>query len=122
MKESIVDKWDTKVFGKGKFQEEHRLEKMDYDRASGRMKELGVKDKLDLMRQERKHESSVKEIQPKLQAEKLNLAPTLNVLQGALQALDGALRAEKQEQRREQSKLTKAFRNKNMENDLDYTL
>ena len=116
----IADKWDTKVFGKIKFQEEYRTEKWEYDNAVNRLKEFGIRDKLDLRSQERIHESSVKEVQPKLQVEKAAIAPAINILQGALQALDGAMRAERQQQRQEELKLTKAFKGRNMEDELEH--
>lgn len=113
----IADKWDTKVFGKAKFQEQHRSEKWQYDSAKVDLKTFGVKDKFDLRNQEFKHEGNVKEIQPKLQLEKATILPTVNILNGALQALDNALRADKYQQRQEDLKLTKSSKGRNRERD-----
>lgn len=118
----IAQKWDAKVFGKAKFQEEHRFEKWEHDSAVTRLKDIRVKDKFDLRNQERSHECSIKEVQPKLEVEKVQIKPVLNVLQGALQALEGAIRAERYQQAQEQSKLTKAFKGKHREDEWDYSL
>jgi hypothetical protein len=115
----IADKWDTKVFGKAKYQEEHRVDKWEYDNAVSKLKELGIKDKFNLKNEERSQAKNTIEIKPKLEAEKATIAPTLNVLNGALKALEGALRASRQQQHQEQSKITKAFKGKNREDELE---
>lgn len=108
----IADKWDTKIFGKAKFQEDYRNEKWQYDNAIKSLKEYGVRDKFDLRNQESSHESNSNKMQPKLQMEKVNITPIINVLNGALQALEGALRAERQQQYQEQSKYIKTSKGK----------
>jgi len=111
----IADKWDTKVFGKTKFQEEHRTDKWQYDNAVNTLKKYGVRNTFDLRSQEHTHESSIKEIQPKLQVEKVTIITSVNILNGALQALDCALRAQKSEQRQENLRFTKTFKGKRKE-------
>lgn len=72
--------------------------------ASSKLKDLKVRDKFDLRNQERSQEKNIKEAQPKLENKKAAIIPVLNVL-------NGALRAEKQQQRhQERSRYTKAFR------------
>lgn len=115
----IYDKWNTKIFGKAKFQEEHRSEKWHYDNAVDNLKTYGVKDKLDLRSQESTHEFNLKEVKPKLEIDKTTLVPSINVLNNVLRALDSALRTERSVQRQDDLKLTKAFRGKNMEDEIE---
>ncbi|MBU3114539.1 MobQ family relaxase [Clostridium lacusfryxellense] len=115
----IYDKWDTKIFGKAKFQDEHRSEKWHYDNAVDNLKTYGVKDKLDLRGQESTHEFNLKEVKPKLEIDKTTLVPSINVLDDVLRALDSALRTERSVQRQDNLKLTKAFRGKNMEDEIE---
>ena len=111
----IADKWDTKVFGKAKFQQEHSIEKREYDNAVHDLKACGVKNTYDFRSQERIQESSIKEVQPKFQVEKAAIIPSINILAGALQALDCALKAEKYQQHQEEPKFTKPFKRKHRE-------
>ncbi|WP_443660559.1 MobQ family relaxase [Clostridium algidicarnis] len=115
----IYDKWDTKVFGKAKFQEEHRTEKWHYDNAVDNLKTYGVKDKVDLRSQESTHEFNLKEVKPKLEIDKTTLTPSINILNDVLRALDSALRTERSVQRQDDLKLTKAFKGKNMEDEME---
>lgn len=112
----ISNKWDTKVFGKAKYQEEHRIEKWAYDNAVNKLNEFDVKDKFHLRNQERSHESDIKQVQPRLQAEKISIAPAINVLHGALRAFESALRTE--HQHKDDLKLTKAFKNKYLDDEM----
>lgn len=114
----IADKWDTKIFGKAKFQEEHRAEKWQYDNAKADLKTYGVRDKFDLRNQERTHECNLKDIQPKIQAERVAITPSLSILSDVLTGLNNALKTEKAVQRQQDLKLTKAFKGKNMEDEL----
>lgn len=116
----IYDKWDTKIFGKAKFQEEHSNEKWHYDNAVDNLKTYGVKDKLDLRSQESTHEFNLKEVKPKLEIDKTTLTPSINVLNDVLRALDRALRTESSVQRHQDDlKLTKVFKGKNKDNELE---
>ncbi|MBU3174572.1 MobQ family relaxase [Clostridium estertheticum] len=115
----IYDKWDTKVFGKAKFQEAHRIEKWNYDNAVDNLKTYGVKDKVDLRSQESTHEFNLKEVKPNLEIEKTTLTPSINILNDVLRALDSALRTERSVQRQDDLKLTKAFKGKNMEDEIE---
>ena len=116
----IAEKYDTKVFGREKYQREHQHEKWQHDNAIQDLKKYGVKSKVDLRQQERIQENNIKNIKPKLEADKLELTPKINLLSNALQALSDAFRAEKQQQRQEELKLTKAFKCRDMEDELDY--
>ncbi|WP_291633049.1 hypothetical protein, partial [Clostridium sp.] len=115
----IYDKWDTKVFGKAKFQEDHRSEKWHYDNAVDNLKTYGVKDKVDLRSQESTHEFNLKEVKPKLEIDKTTLTPSINILNDVLRALDSALRTERSVQLQDDLKLTKAFKGKNMEDEIE---
>jgi len=115
----IYDKWDTKIFGKAKFQEEHRTEKWHYDNAVDNLKTYGVKDKLDLRSQESTHEFNLKEVKPKFEIDKITLAPSINILNDVLRSLDSALRTERSVQRQDDLNLTKAFKGKNMEDEIE---
>lgn len=115
----VAEKWDTKLIGKAKYQEEHRAEKLEYDDAITNLKTLGVKNKVDIIKLEREHDTNVKEVQPKLEATKENISVKVSILEGALKVFDSALRAERQQQNKEQSKLTKAFRSKYREDELE---
>lgn len=105
----IADKWDSKLFGKIKFQNEHRTEKRLYDNAANRLEQLGIKDEKDLANQESDYKNGLKEIKS-LQQEKEVVIDKFKVLNNALQAIDSALRAEKYKQRQNELNLTKAFR------------
>lgn len=115
----IYDKWDTKIFGKAKFQEDHRNEKWQYDNAVDNLKTYGVKDKLDLRSQESTHEFNLKEVKSKLEIDKTTLTPSINVLNDVLRALASALRTEKAIQHQDDLKLTKAFKGKNRDDELE---
>ena len=115
----IYDKWDTKIFGKAKFQDEHRNEKWHYDNAVVNLKTYNVKDNSDLRSQEITHEFNLKEVKPKLEIEKTTLTPSINILNDVLKALDRALRTERSVQRQDDLKLTKTFKGKNRDNELE---
>ena len=106
----IVDKWDTKLFGKEKFHEKYKEEKWMYDNSIKDLKEHYIDDKLDLKTQVIIHESDINELQPKLKAEKAAITSSIDVLKYALQSLDEALSAEKSIQRLRQE-------GKNLENE-----
>lgn len=108
----MAKKWDTKVFGKAKFQEDHRSEKWQYDTAKANLKIYGVKDDFDLRDQERRHESNVNGVQPKIEVEKIATTPHINVLGDALKGLDKALRTAKAQQCQDDLQLTNAFKGK----------
>jgi prefoldin subunit 5 len=108
----MAQKWDTKVFGKAKFQEDHRSEKWQYDTAKANLKIYGVKDDFDLRYQERRHESNVNGVQPKIEVEKIATTPHISVLGYALKGLDKALRTAKAQQCQDDLQLTNAFKGK----------
>jgi hypothetical protein len=113
--QEIAEKWDTKLFGKAKFQEAHRAEKWHYDKAVENLKEYKVRDKADLRLQESNHDQSLKQVMPKLQAERETIVPTMKILGYALQGLERALRAEKYAQRQNDLQLTKAYKSRGQE-------
>lgn len=117
----IAEKWDTKVFGKAKFQEEHKYEKWQYDKAVNAIKEYGVKDKIELRQQERIQENCIKEVQPKLQAQRVTISPAMNILQAAIRAFDNASREEKYDRNKAQSRHTKAFKGRHREDEFEYS-
>lgn len=103
------------MFGKTKFQEEHRFEKWQYDTANANLKIYGVKDNFDLKNQERIHESNVNEIKPKFEVEKSATTASISILSDALKGLDNALRTAKAKQHHDDLQLTNAFKGKHHE-------
>lgn len=113
----IAEKWDSKVFGKDKFQREHKNEKLAFDNSKAELKDYKVRDKADLMHQERINRNNVNTEQSKLQQDRAAAASAMNVLGSALQAIGNAQRSA-QHQQHDDLKLTKAFKRKDLEDEL----
>lgn len=92
---SIVEKWDKKIFGKAKYQSEHRHEKMQYDRAKDTLKECNVKDKADLIIQERSFNSTIKDTKSRIMDDKENLSYKVSLLERAVKAITKAYQLDK---------------------------
>lgn len=111
----IAKKWDTKILGKAKFQKEHINDKLAFDNSKVELKTYGVRDKADLLHQERIYKSKINTIQPKLQKDRINVFSAMNILRCALQAISNSQRSAQQH---DDLQLTKAFRRKDLEDDL----
>lgn len=96
------------------------FQKWQYENSVKELKEYGVTDKFDLRQQECIHENSLKELQPRLQVEKEEITPVINILSGALQAFENALRSEKHQQRQEALKITKALKRSYREQEMHH--
>lgn len=110
----IADKWDTKIFGKAKFQDQYLYEKGKYDDAV-EIKTYGVKDKSDLINQEHSHQSDVKNVQSKLESEKIRITPIINIAELGIQSSENILKGEEHYQLHKNIEFTKGHRNKNIE-------
>lgn len=117
----IADKFDTKVFGKAKFQEEHRTEKWQHDNAVEKLQECKVRDRLDYSQQVTEHELNMKELVPKIHAEKAAASSYFGILKSALNGFENAIKEEKYKQqqndleRSEEFKQHKKHRSRGME-------
>jgi hypothetical protein len=111
----IADKWDTKLFGRAKFQDQYLYEKGKYDDAVKILKTYGVKDKSDLINQEHSHQSDVKNVQSKLETEKIRITPIINIAEHGIQSSENVLRAEEYYQLHKNIEATKGHRHKNRE-------
>ena len=111
----IADKYDTKLFGRAKFQRQYQYEKGKYDDAVESLKTYEVKDKLDLVNQEHNHQTNVKNVQSKLEAEKIKIDPIINNIEHGIQSSKNVLKAEKYYERHENIEFTKGSRHKSRE-------
>ncbi|NMB64039.1 MAG: MobA/MobL family protein [Spirochaetes bacterium] len=115
--QNIADKWNTKTFGKARFQKEHQFEKSQYDNAKDNLKKYGIRNKYDLRSQERAQESNVKETLPKLQAKQQAISITLKTIGNVLQVIGNAQR-NAQSQQQHENNFTKAFKDKYLEDEM----
>lgn len=116
----IADKWESKIFGKAKFQQEFAWEKQEFDNATAKLKKLGVNSVADLRIQESSHERNVRNIKPKLEVERTRITPAFNMVSAALRALGNAQQSAEHEQQHERDdlKIKKTFRDRDNEMEL----
>ena len=111
----IADKWDTKIFGRTKFQNQYLHEKRKYDNAVEILKTYGVKDKSDLINQEHNHQSDVKNVQSKLESEKIRITPIINIAEHGIQSSENVSKGEEYYQLHKNIEFTKGHGHKNRE-------
>jgi len=111
----IADKWVTKIFGRAKFQDQYLHEKGKYDDAVEILKTYGVKDKSDLINQERNHQSDVKNVQSKLESEKIRITPIINIAEHGIQSSENVSKGEEYYQLHKNIEFTKGHGHKNKE-------
>lgn len=116
----VADKWDTKVFGRAKFQREHINDRMLYDNAKDSLKTYFVKDNLDLISQESINENNINIIIPSINAKIGTLEPYMKVLRHGLDAIDSAERTDKFEEYKLQASHNFKAKSKVKSNDYEY--
>lgn len=87
--EGIAEKYDNKVLGKKKYQEEHFYDKLHYDSAVNTLAECNIKTKPELISQETAQYADEKKL-PKLQVNRENLEGMADVLCNAVRTLSYA--------------------------------
>lgn len=115
----VADKWDTKVFGRAKFQREHINDRMLYDNAKDSLKTYCVKDNSDLISQERINKNNINIIIPSLQAKIGALEPYMKVLRCGLDTIHSAERTAKFEEHKLQASHNFKSKSKVRSNDYD---
>lgn len=93
--QSIIDKWETKIFGKEKYQKDHWQEKNDYDNAKRLLNECNVKDRMDLSVKENHFNSMVKARKLELIDKNKQLASKVSLLENAVKAINKAEQIDK---------------------------
>lgn len=118
----IADKWDTKLFGKAWLHFRYEDEKLKYDMSLKELKEYSCKDKPDLINQEHIHANNIKDVQPKLEAEKIKITLFINVINRGIGSVNeilstekNNLRIERDEQHSKAIRLKNGFKHKNIE-------
>lgn len=85
----IAAKYDNKLFGRKKYQEEHYYDKLHFDEANDKLNKCNVKDKSDLMKQEKLHSENKKRL-PELEKDKDTLQKDTSILSKANMAFNRA--------------------------------
>lgn len=79
----IAEKYDKKILGKKKYRSEHQYEKDKYDRSLDELKDLKIGSRDQFMRKESRQNNRETDIRPKLENEKADIKPILNILSEA---------------------------------------